>query len=82
MPPARLQNLTVPSGSFQRVSGRGGIGNITESDPRSTSKPLRRASLFKGGGDAIAALSSPKDRLDMNAYDEQERLDYAREKGL
>lgn len=74
--------MTVPSGSFQRVSGRGGIGNITESDPRSTSKPLRRASLFKGGGDAIAALSSPKDRLDMNAYDEQERLDYAREKGL
>jgi len=60
-----------------RVSGRGGLGNITESDPRSE-KPLRRASLFKGGGDFITSLSSPKDRTDMNAYDEQERIDYAR----
>jgi len=60
-----------------RVSGRGGIGNITESHPKSPTKPLRRASLFKGGGARIAPLSPPSDMLDMNAYDENERRKYA-----
>jgi len=62
-----------------RVSGRGGIGNITESNPKSPTKPLRRASLFKGGGAGISPLSPPSDLLDMNVYDEEERRKYARE---
>ena len=65
---------------FQRVSGRGGIGNITESNPKSPTKPLRRASLFKGGGAGISPLSPPSDLLDMNVYDEEERRKYARER--
>lgn len=66
---------------IQTVSGRGGIGNITESNPRSP-KPLRRASFFKGGGAEIQSLStSPTDRLDMNAFDEDERRKYAHAHG-
>jgi len=60
-----------------RASGRGGIGNITETNPKSTTKPLRRASLFRGGGAGISPLSPPSDILDMNVYDEAERRQYA-----
>jgi hypothetical protein len=67
----------------KRVSGRGGIGNITESHPKSPTKPLRRASLFfKGGGAGISPLSPPSDMLDMNVYDEAERRKYAHDKDM
>jgi len=60
-----------------RVSGRGGIGNITESYPRSPTKPLRRASLFKGGGGGLSPVSTGSEGLNMNAYDDEERRNYA-----
>lgn len=78
---AHLRSRVLTRVLLQRVSGRGGIGNITESNPRSPTKPLRRASFFKGGGAGISSLSSPTDMLDMNAFDEDERRKYALERG-
>lgn len=80
-PPTGRARMLTRVFYIQTVSGRGGIGNITESNPRSP-KPLRRASFFKGGGAEIQSLStSPTDRLDMNAFDEDERRKYAHAHG-
>jgi len=64
----------------RRVSGRGGIGNITETNPKSPTKSLRRVSLFRGGGAGVSTISTPSNILDMNVYDEEERRSYAHNK--
>lgn len=61
----------------KRVSGRGGIGNITESHPGSPRKPVRRASFFKGGGAGTSPQSPKGEVLDMNVFGGAQHKKYA-----
>jgi hypothetical protein len=55
------------------VFGRGGVGNISETRPKISNKPFKKAFLFKGGGAGISSLSSPSDILDVDVHNEDRR---------
>jgi len=56
------------------VFGRGGVGNISESRLKTSSKPFKKAFSFKGGGVGISSLSYPSDIQDVN---DEDRRKYA-----